>query len=128
MPGPSIIKIIAISLLIHFSLSFPISSYKDSISSLPRADEDCFATTFGITDFHSFSGSATEPASVSFSTASDNFNGQMLCSRNGENGSTFPYFSTPVPCSKTVLPNFFFSYPEDRILRIYEVGTCGDDE
>jgi hypothetical protein len=122
------IKTLALSLLIPFSLSLPSPASKDSISLLPRADADCFASAFGINDFKAYSGGDTEPASVFFKTGSKDFDGDLLCSRRGEAGSKSPYFDTPVPCNKTSLPNIFFSYPQDQLLRVFEVTTCGTQE
>lgn len=126
MPRLDIVKIIiAISILTHFSLCFPALPHDDALSLSPRADPDCFATTFSITDFKAFSGSETEPAFVSFKTGSKDVDGQLICSKAGEDGSTSPYFLEPLPCNKTGLPNIFFSYPEDRLLRVYQVTSCG---
>jgi hypothetical protein len=118
-------KAVAFSLLFPLLLAFPTLTPTSSPSLFPRADDECFATAFGITDFRSFDGSDTQPASVSFKAASDHFEGQVLCSRSGASGSTSPYFLPAVPCNRTGLPNIFFSYPEDRVLRVYQVTPCG---
>lgn len=124
----SMITTFAISLHITSSRSLPSLPLRDSSSLLPRAEADCFATSFGINDFRSFSGGDTEPAYVSFKTGIQGLNEGLLCSRLGEVGSKSPYFDTPVPCNKTTLPTIFFSYPEDRWLRVYQVTTCGTVE
>ena len=103
------IKTFAVSLFITLSLSLPSLPPKGSTSLLPRAGADCFATSFGINDFQSFSGGDTEPAYVSFKTGIQHVAEGLLCSRLGEAGWKSPYFDTPVPCNKTTLPNIFFS-------------------
>jgi hypothetical protein len=123
-----VIRTAVVGLLIPFSFSFPTSASEDGPTLLPRADADCFATSFGISDFKAFGGSATQPASVSFKTVNNGIEGQLVCSRGAENGSTSPFFTEPVACNKTDLPNVFFAYPEDRLLQVYEVTNCGTEE
>ena len=125
MPLFHMIKIIAVSFLIHSSMSFPMSADKDIISLVPRADEDCFATGFGIADFHAFNGSDTEPAYISFKAGSDGFEGRLLCSKKS---STPLHFLDPVPCNNTASSGLFFSYPRDNLLRVHEVSACGTTE
>lgn len=125
MPCLNMFKGFAVVLLMRLILSLPTSTHKESKSLLPRADEDCFASTFGLTDFKTFSGSDGLPASMSFRVGSDDLEGAFSCTRNGGPGSTSPYFTDPVSCNTTTLPNFFFSYPEQGRLRISEVEACG---
>jgi hypothetical protein len=116
---------VALSLLLPISLSLPILGPQRTDLLEPRTEDNCFATSVGITDFRTFSGSTTQPASVSFRTGSKDFGGQILCSTNRGADSTSPYFMNLVACNKTGLPNFFFSYPEDRHLRVYQITNCG---
>jgi hypothetical protein len=126
MPHLNMSKTILLLLLASPSLSAPTSTHQDSDTLLPRAAAaDCFATTFGIEDFKSFAGSATLPPTVSFGVSSDDHEGRFSCSRAGKAGSTSPYFADPVRCNTTAMPNFFFSYPEDGLLRIHEVENGG---
>lgn len=123
------IKIIAISLIIRSSLSLPAPSHNDPNSIPPRAESDCFATAFGINDFKSFSGSDIQPAFVSFKTGVKDVEGDLLCSRGGDEKMKSPYFVDPLPCKKpTGSPNIFFSYPKDGLLRVYQVTSCGNTQ
>ncbi|KAF7504534.1 hypothetical protein GJ744_002154 [Endocarpon pusillum] len=123
MPCLGMIKAFAVVLLIRLSLSFPTSTHEKVKPLLPRAD-GCFASTFGLTDFKTFSGSDTLPASISFRLSADDAPGAYSCMWNGGPGSTSPYFNDPVPCNMTDLPTFSFSYPEQGRLRVAEVEAC----
>lgn len=123
MPCLDMIKAFAVVLLIRLSLSFPTSTHEKVKPLLPRAG-GCFASTFGLKDFKTFSGSDTLPASMSFGLSADDAAGAFSCTWNGGPGSTSPYFTDPVPCNMTTLPTFSFSYPEQGRLRIAEVEAC----
>jgi hypothetical protein len=122
MPNLNMSKTIILLLLARLSLSAPTSTPQDSAIQSPRANADCFATAFGIQDFKSFAGSATLPPTVSFGVSSDDQAERFSCSQAGKAGSTSPFFTAPVRCNDS---NFFFSYPEDGVLRIHEVERCG---
>lgn len=123
-----IMTLALVSIFIPCILSLPSLPRRDLTPRSPRSDQDCFATTFPIVDFKSFSGSDNEPASVSFKTDAKDIDRELVCSRRAEDGATSPYFDTPVPCNGTTLPNIFFSYPAERQLRLTEVTKCGTEK